>query len=461
MKIVVLNGSPKGSTSVTMQYINYIQKKFNNHELKIINISQRINQIENDTNVFSDIINEIKCSDGVIWAFPLYFYLVPSQYKKFIELIFEKNSTSAFNGKYTAILTTSIHFFDHTAINYMNSICDDLNMKYVDYFSLEMYDLEKAPIRKNLLKFIENFFDTIQYKKNTFKNYDKLIYSPIEYTPEIIYDQINVYNKKIVIITDSLENKNLKTMIEKFRSLFSQNVELINLQDIDIKGGCLGCMKCAYNYECSYTNKDDFIDFYNDKIKTADILVFAGSIKDRYLSATWKKYFDRSFFNTHTPSLSDKQIGFLISGPLNQIPNLKQILDAYIQWQKANLIGFVSDEYESSKKLDESLYNLANKLINSSINDYKKPSTFLGVGGWKIFRDEMWGNLRFPFIADHKAYKKLNVYDFPQKNYKSRIVNSILILLTKIPVVRKDIYSNTIKTDMLKPLKKVLEDPNS
>jgi len=28
MKIIVLNGNPKGDTSVTMQYIAYIRKKF-------------------------------------------------------------------------------------------------------------------------------------------------------------------------------------------------------------------------------------------------------------------------------------------------------------------------------------------------------------------------------------------------------------------------------------------------
>jgi len=42
MKIIVLNGSPKGDVSVTMQYVAYIQKRFPRHELKIINISQRI-----------------------------------------------------------------------------------------------------------------------------------------------------------------------------------------------------------------------------------------------------------------------------------------------------------------------------------------------------------------------------------------------------------------------------------
>ena len=165
MKIVVLNGSPKGDISVTIQYINYIQKKFKQHDLKIIHISQRINQIEKNKEAFKDIISYVKSSDGIIWAFPLYVFTVHSNYQRFIELIFERNVEDAFKAKYTSILATSIHFYDHTAINYMNSICDDLNMNYVDYFSPHMYDLKKEDIRKNLLKFAQNFFDAIENKK--------------------------------------------------------------------------------------------------------------------------------------------------------------------------------------------------------------------------------------------------------------------------------------------------------
>jgi hypothetical protein len=40
IKIIVLNGSPKGKLSVTMQYINYIEKIFPHHELKIFDISR-------------------------------------------------------------------------------------------------------------------------------------------------------------------------------------------------------------------------------------------------------------------------------------------------------------------------------------------------------------------------------------------------------------------------------------
>ena len=39
MKIIVLNGSPKGDIGITMQYLAYIRKRLPQHELKIINIS--------------------------------------------------------------------------------------------------------------------------------------------------------------------------------------------------------------------------------------------------------------------------------------------------------------------------------------------------------------------------------------------------------------------------------------
>ena len=141
MKIIVLNGSPKGDVSVTMQYVHFIQKKIPQYELKILNISQRIKAIEKGENTFREITDEVRSADGVLWAFPLYLLLVHSNFKRFIELIWERGAADDFRGKYAASLSTSIHFYDHVAHNYINAICDDLDMKYAGGFSADMYDL--------------------------------------------------------------------------------------------------------------------------------------------------------------------------------------------------------------------------------------------------------------------------------------------------------------------------------
>ena len=122
MKILVLNGSPKGDLSVTMQFVAFLAKMNPQHNLKIINIAQQIRHIEHDGHKFDEVMAEIETADGVLWAFPLYVFLVHSHYKRFIELIFERNKTEVFRGKYTVVFSTSIHFFDHTAHQYMREI---------------------------------------------------------------------------------------------------------------------------------------------------------------------------------------------------------------------------------------------------------------------------------------------------------------------------------------------------
>jgi hypothetical protein len=232
---------------------------------------------------------------------------------------------------------------------------------------------------------------------------------------------------------------------------------VINLHDVDIKGGCLGCIQCGYDNTCVYGDKDGFVEFYNTKVKATDVLVIAGAIKDRYLSSRWKMFFDRSFFNGHTPKWSGQQVGFIISGPLRQILNLRQLLEAHAELEQADAVDFVTDEYEDSAQVDALLQGLAERLIRYASEDYVKPRTFLAVGGWKLFRDDVWGRLRFPFLADHKYYQKHGVYDFPQKKYRARATNAVMILLTKVPSLRKDIYTRRIKTGMVKPLQDVVK----
>jgi len=456
MNITVLNGSPKGDLSVTMQYVKFIEKKFEGHNFNYINISQKIVKIESDEIYFNELIAEIDKSDLVIWGVPLYVCLVPSQYKRFIELIRERGVEDKFKGKYAAVITTSIHFFDNTAHNYMRGICEDLGMKFAGSFSPDMYDIMQEEGRARLLVFAENVLNAAKNGAATSKAFTKPDYNMQKYTPGTAVDSTEASGRKVLILSDrTYSGDNLAAMIERMKNCFSGDAEILSLSDVDIKGGCLGCCECGFDYRCVYTGKDEFIDFYNEKLKKADIIIFAGEIRDRYLSAKWKQMFDRAFFNTHTPTLKGKQFGLLISGPLAAIPNLREILNAYFQWQGANLVDIVTDEY-SSPEIDSLIDNLAKNLAADAEKGYVAPPTFLGVGGMKVFRDDIWGRLRFVFQADHKYYEENGIYDFPQDDLKTIEINKNMIKLTSNPDMRENVRK-MIKVEMVKPMKHIVE----
>jgi len=441
-----------------MQYVRFLRKKFPQHELKILDIAQRIQAIEKNDDAFLEILSEVRSANGVLWAFPVYYLLVPSTYKRFIELIFERRCEDVFQGKYAASLSTSIHFYDHLAHKYINSICDDLEMKFTGEFSAAMYDLLDEKGRRRLALFGEYFFEAIDNKIPVTRNFYPLLSGSFRYLPEKDLPRSDVGNQKVVILTDSRdETTNLGCMLRQFAGIFAGKAEVIDLYEVDISGGCLGCIRCAYDNSCLYGDKDGYVAFFNAKVKTADILILAGAVKDRYLSSRWKLFFDRSFFNNHIPVMAGKQIGFIISGPLSQLPNLRQALEGYFEVQQAGIVDFVTDEAGDSAEIDSLLFGLAQRLLRSANDGYVKPAGFLGVGGKKILRDEIWGRLRFPFRVDHQFFKKHGLYDFPQKDYKTKVVNSIMRLLSRIPSMRKEIYNNRMKAEMIKPLQKVLE----
>jgi len=282
MKIIVLVGSPKGNRSVTRHYILYLQKKFQNHEFVFFNVAERIRKLEKSEEAFQEIISEISSSDAIIWAFPLYFCLVHANYKRFIELIFEKKeAVNAFRGKYALAISTSIHFYDHTAHNYIHGICDDLEMRYFGRYSAGMNDIMKDEKRENFLNYASLFFDSVEKKVPTSKRYPKIVYQNFDYMPgeSKTNEKIDVKGKKVLIVSDVEKgidsSLNLQKMITKFKDSFSDSdeIEEVNLRDLNIKGSCLGCLQCAYDNQCSYRGKDDFIEFYDSKVKKADILI--------------------------------------------------------------------------------------------------------------------------------------------------------------------------------------------
>jgi len=287
MNIIVLNGSPKGETSLTMQYVRYLEQAFPQHAFTQLHIARRGRALERDHEAFAAVIEQIRQADVVLWAFPLYYMLVHGNYRRFIELIWERDVTSAFKHKYTASLSTSIHFYDHTAHAYIQAISDDLGMHYTGAYSAEMRDLFEADKRDALVAFATRLLDATERRTQTAPRFAPLHPRSFDYIPGEAPSKVVTRGKKIIILTDAEPNQaNLNHMVARIQRTFGDGVEIINLHDVGIKGGCLGCLHCGYDNECAYEGKDEYIDMHRQRLQTADILILAGAIRDRYLSAT-------------------------------------------------------------------------------------------------------------------------------------------------------------------------------
>jgi len=438
MKIAVLNGSPKGPKSVTMQYVAYLQKKHPQHEFVQLDVAHRVRKLEADEAAFSEVLEQVRAADGVLWAFPLYYMLVCSQYKRFIELVFERGAQEAFAGKHAAALATSIHFYDHTALDYIQAIAEDLGMRFVGCHSAAMNDLFSEPGRRQFELFGEDLAAAISEDRPAGRTFPPIARTEVEYRPGPRGEQVATGGRRVLVLTDVTEpQSNLQRMIDRFVASLDGAVEVLNLHEVDIKGGCTGCCKCALDNHCIYDGKDGYRDFLESKVKTADVLVFAGTVVDRYLSSKWKQYFDRSFYNGHTPTTPGGQVGFIISGPMSQLSTTRQILQAYAEFQGCHLVDIVTDESGDGGQVDALLSGMAGRLMRYAQNGYIPPSTFLRVGGMKLFRDEIWGPMRVIFQADYAYYKRHGLFDFPQGNWKTRLMNAVLVPLTRIPAVRK------------------------
>jgi multimeric flavodoxin WrbA len=455
MKICVINGSPKGRDSITMQYVRFLELAFPSHTFVIEDVGKRIAAIEAKDEEFSRVIASVAAADAVLFATPVYYMLVPAQLKRFIELVFSRNATGAFSTKYAASITTSIHFFDHTANAYLHAIAEDLGMSWAGSFMAKMDDLLEVKHQENLLLFGADFLDTASRRLSIQRSYSPLTNTLPQYRPGPIPLPFDAKGKKVVILSDASPGSNLEKMVTRAASCFGREASIVPLDEAGMKGGCLGCCRCAFDNECVYT--DGFRPFFEKTLMAADVILFAGTVRDRYLSAEFKQFFDRSFYRGHVPGMAGKQVGFLLQGSFSQCSTLREILTSYPAMQGANLAGIVTDEAEESGLTDTRIDALCDRALSLSRSGYVAPPGFLQVAGHKIFRDEIWGGMRAIFRADHAYYKKHRLYDFPQNDYLRRIRTTVLSLILKVPSARKNAELQ-MKQHMIAPFAKVFTD---
>ncbi len=388
MKIAVINGSPKGADSITLQTVKYLEILHPEHEFDVLHAGRKIKALEKD---FSSASSLLEAADLIIFCYPVYTFIVPSQLHRFIELI--KENGPEISGKYVTQITTSKHFYDITAHRFIEDNCRDLHMKVIRGLSADMDDLTHSKGQREAESFFDHLIHTIEF--------DKKEGTGTGTRPAKTYT--------ISLVTDLSEDDTaLKSMIDDFTSTSGYNIRLVNLHDLELSGGCISCFNCAAKGECIY--KDGFDKLLREEIQTGDAIVLAFTIKDHSMGYRFKLYDDRQFCNGHRTVTMGKPFGYLVNGNLKEEENLRMIIEARAEAGGNYLAGVAVNEGDTH----ENICSLIRELDYAIKNNYNQPANFYGVGGMKIFRDLIWlmqGLMR----ADHKFYKAHKQYDFPQK----------------------------------------------
>lgn len=444
MNILVLNGSPKGEYSVTLQTVNFLMKIYPEHTFEVLHVGHRIKALERD---FSKAEMALKNADLLLFSYPVYTFIAPYQLHRFIEIIKEKRIE--LKGKFATQLSTSKHFYDVTAHRYIQDNCTDMGIKYIRGLSADMDDIltEKGQKQaKDFLNFVLFSIENNLYEK------ESVINTPAKKVAVTVPEEKNAEKKgDVVILTNCKEDDTqLKNMIARFRAVTPRKTRVINIGEYEFKGGCLGCLSCATTGKCVY--KDGFDDFLRGSIQTAESIIIAFSIKDHSMGASFKLYDDRQFCNGHRTVTMGMPMGYLISGNYSEEYNLQMIIEGRAQVGSNFLAGVATDEFSPDSEID----NLAVTLEYALGNSYVPPQNFYGVGGAKIFRDLIW-LMQGMMKADHKFYKKHGQYDFPQKKRGTMIAMYLVGSLASSPKIKAKM-GNMMNEGMLMPYKKMLEN---
>lgn len=442
MNILVLNGSPKGNYSITLQTVNYLEAMYPDHRFEVLNVGQRIKSLEKD---FSPAKEAIEKADLLLFSYPVYTFIAPCQLHRFIELL--KASGMDLSGKWATQLTTSKHFYDVTAHRYIQDNCGDLGLKYISGLSADMDDLlnEKGQADARA------FFDFVCW--SVVHNIAEPTAAPM---PKPAHVSVTVpissgaKDGDVVIVTDcATEDTQLQSMIDRFRGVLPKKTRIVNVREYPFNGGCLGCFKCAVSGKC--VHKDGFDDFLRNQIQTADSIVYAFSIKDHSMGARFKMYDDRNFCNGHRTVTIGMPVGYLISGNYSLEQNLQTIVNARAQVGSNFLAGVATDETDPDGQIDA----LAQKICYALEHRYVPPQNFYGIGGMKVFRDLIW-LMQGMMKADHKFYKAHGQYDFPQKQWPTMLkMYAVGALISNPKLVSK--MGNAMNEGMIAPYKKLLD----
>ncbi len=444
MNILIINGSPKGHNSVTLQSMLYLEKLSGEHTFSYLHVGPKLKSLEKD---FSTAREAIEKADFLIFSYPVYTFLTPYQLFRFVELLKESDIDAA--GKWATQFSTSKHFYDTTAHRFLKENLLDLGFKVLPGLSADMEDLLKKEGQKQLIDWLK--MSELRIRQNAFEGGKKRAENTErrKYTPSLLPLEKTLDGRISIVTNAESDDTALLSMIEDFRSSLEIESKVFNMADYSFSGGCLGCFGCAKSGKC--VHKDGFDDYLRNEIQNSKAIVYAWRVKNHYTDSVMKCYDDRQFCNGHRTVTEGTPTAYLVAGDLSKEPNLQDLIEARASVGGNYLAAVITDEGDISKDIKDG----AERLSAALKENISEPQNFFGVGGSKIFRDLIY-EMRGLMKADHKYYKSHGHYkDLPGK-HKGRIVMMELVgLLMALPGSSKK--TSMMTQGMLAPYRKIIE----
>jgi multimeric flavodoxin WrbA len=440
--VVIINASPKGEYSLSLQYARYMVLHEPAISSSIIHVGEQLTDMQYDKTWLDESIRLLEACDAVIFASPVYTMLVPWQLIRFFDLLAQEKREAVLSDKYATCVMSCFHYYDHLAHQYLSGTCEDLGMHWMEGFSVDNTDLLKVEFRSSMRFFMQEFHQACKKRAPLVRRSSVVRREPaLVFKPQIGIGQTEKQKDlRTVLLTDEKNaDGNLSAMIQTFLSAYPNEVEVVDINDFPYEGACQGCLKCELVGPCD--RNDGFQDFYQNLVNTCDVLVYAMNIEGRYLKSVWKLFLDRTFSNGHRTSMMGKHTCYLVSGPLLQLANVREFLEGKDSVGKENSMGIISDECHDASLLQAQIEYLALHLDRATRAKYQKGVNFLGVGGMKIFRDLIYG-MRGVVRDDHRFYKERKLYDFPQRNLKNQLFNLFMGVAMRFKFVRIGAYQN-------------------
>ncbi len=364
MIVAVLNASPHGEYSATLQHVRFLATRSPGDEVRVLHVGSEVETYCQPGEAWQRLLDTIAQSHLLLVCFPVYLAMAPAQLVRLLESL-RAEGGDCLRGKPVALLCTGEGFGIPLALRSLRGALETRGCLPVGEWAGEPDGFLRPEGQGRLLAFWQELHWAVERgmgQAATGGEPSGYVYSPTGSARLGIPDQVSkTTGRSTVLVTDcEREHASLRSMINTFKLLYPLTIREVSISSFYGARGCIGCNRCAHSRRCIHA--DGFEDLIENHLKPADALAFAAPVAGRLIGSAWKVIFDRLLMTGRWEATRGKPAGWLLSGALSREGALCDWLQAVGGAQGLALVGMASDEAAEDLQVTDNLLQLAERL---------------------------------------------------------------------------------------------------